>query len=330
MRSLWAHLVYLANSSFPEGGVSRKVLQIVSVVLFVEGLSVVFLFSYMVAALGIASSAIGLLLMALFYRRAERSPGPQVPPGLRLVDTMSRLVGGDYILMMFGVSLIVVVLAYNRLVSTRPELGDVDTVVILLGTVLMSYPFLVGRYRFEISFSLLFVGFVVLFLAVPQILESMTESDGDSAVGNWYVHYMLAAPFSGTLDLLGISSTSLDNTVTIEFNDGSVHTLGISAYCAGLYSFSIFLSAFFAFVLTFERLSTKVLAVILPLGLVTAYVGNLLRMVLIGIVGYYHGLDALRWTHENVGWMVFLCWSGVFWWLILKYIPPRDAATEVD
>ncbi len=72
--------------------------------------------------------------------------------------------------------------------------------------------------------------------------------------------------------------------VMLQFQDGTRQALGISAYCAGLYSFSIFLAAFFSFVLVFERLRTKILAFVLALGLVVAYLGNLFRMVIIGII----------------------------------------------
>ena len=145
---------------------------------------------------------------------------------------------------------------------------------------------------------------------------------------------MLVAPFAFILNLFGISANAVGNLVTIMFRDGSVHTLAISAYCAGLYSFSIFLAAFVAFVLVFESLPRRVLGLVLIAGLVVAYLGNLLRMVVIGIVGYFHGIEALHWTHENAGWIIFLAWSSVFWWLLLGYatrLAERgEPATEVN
>jgi exosortase/archaeosortase family protein len=130
---------------------------------------------------------------------------------------------------------------------------------------------------------------------------------------------MLAAPFSGILNLIGIHSSSSGNIVVLQFHDGTRQALGISAYCAGLYSFSIFLAAFFSFVLVFERLPAKILVIVLGVGLLVAYLGNLFRMVVIGIIGYYRGIDALLWAHENAGWIIFLSWSSVFWYLLLGY-----------
>ena len=170
----------------------------------------------------------------------------------------------------------------------------------------------------EIIFALLFLALVVVMLVVPQAVIAIGSAEGSTA-GNWYVHYMLAAPFAGALNLVGIHASSANEWVTITFQDGSVQTLGISAACAGLYSFSIFVAAFFSFVLVFERLSNRVLAIVLGLGLLAAYLGNLFRMIVIGVVGYFNGMDALVWAHKNVGWMVFLGWSAVFWYLLMRY-----------
>lgn len=111
--------------------------------------------------------------------------------------------------------------------------------------------------------------------------------------------------------------------MTITFHDGTVNTLGISTACAGLYSFSIFVSAFISFTLVFERLPPRLMALVLGIGMLAAYVGNLFRMMVIGVVGYYKGMDALLWAHKNVGWMVFLGWSAVFWYLVMRYADKR-------
>ncbi len=114
--------------------------------------------------------------------------------------------------------------------------------------------------------------------------------------------------------------------MTIQFQDGTVNTLAISAYCAGMYSFSIFLSAFISFVLVFERMKPRTLLLVLGLGLLIAYLGNLFRMVIIGVVGYLWGMGALLWAHENVGWVIFLAWSSLFWWYILSRVSRDDQA----
>lgn len=316
----------------PEGSPRRKILQILSVILVMEGVSVIAMFSYAWVGLGLISLLIGGVLIALLYSNPPTPKGGvKNPPGIRLVDGLTRLLGGEWVVMAIGVAILLLVLIYNRFVSERPGIGDVDTLTVFFGVLLIAYPFAVHRYKVETDFSLIFIGSVVLFLVVPQALSSISSSSGVSSAGDWYVHYMLAAPFSTILDLIGVPSSSSGNLVTIQFQDGTIQTLAISAYCAGMYSFSIFLSAFISFVLVFERLRPRTLTFVLLLGLIVAYLGNLVRMVIIGVVGYYRGMDSLRWAHENVGWIIFLAWSTVFWWLILRgYVGSTDGHATAD
>lgn len=320
----------------PDGTPRRKVLQILAIVLFVEGLSVIVMFSYAWVGFGVLSLLIGGALLVLLHRghEAPTETKDRRPLGLALVDRVIEQVGGRYVVMAVGAAVVVLVLMYNLVVSPQPEIGDVDTITLFFGAVMVAYPFVVDRYKVETTFSLVFLGLVVLFLALPQAVSGILGGGGVSSAGSWYVHYMLAAPFSGILDLIGIPSSSTGNVVTIQFQDGTVNTLAISAYCAGMYSFSIFLSAFISFVLVFERLKPKTLLLVLGLGLLIAYLGNLFRMVIIGVIGYYRGLDALLWAHENVGWMIFLAWSTAFWWFILIYVSnnpkPGTNGTEVN
>lgn len=308
------------DAILPEGSPRRKVVQVISVVLLFEGLSVVALYSYFGLALGAVSIAVGLLLMLLLHARVSAPADSSEPLGLRLLPRIFSVLGGDYVVMSLGALIIILVVVFNTSVSSRPDYGDVDTITMLLGALIIAYPMLSKLALVESSFALWFVGLVFLFLAAPQAMTAVTGSADSSGVSNWYVEYMLAAPFAGALNLLGIHASSIGNMVTIQFQDGTLHSLTISTYCAGLYSFSIFLSAFISFILVFEKLPTRVLAVAVSLGLLAAYLGNLLRMILIGAIGYYEGMDALLWAHKNIGWMIFLLWSSLFWYLIFKYV----------
>jgi len=333
MKLSWENTTLRVDKWFPEGSSRRKLLLLLSIILLFEGISVLILFSYQGVGAGLLSLALGALLLLLLHPGPgeERKPASpeevpsreqkvpdRDPPGLVLIDAVMKRVDNDYVIMGVGAAIIAFVVIWNAVVSARPEYGDLDTLTIMLGGMVLLSPFLMRRFRVETAFSLLFIGLVVLFLVVPQAVTSIHEDTG-SSVGNWYVHYMLAAPFAGILNLLGIDASSSGNIVSMQFHDGTTQVLSISAYCAGLYSFSIFLAAFASFVLVFERLSSKNLSIVLALGLLVAYLGNLFRMVVIGIVGYYNGLDALLWTHSNVGWMIFLGWSAVFWYLVIGF-----------
>lgn len=328
MAGVWGKLVSSFDRVFPLGTPRRKLLQIVSVILLFEGVTVMLFFSYVGIAVGIASLLLGFFLIALGYKPGMLLVPPTAqkldPPGIRLIDAIMKKLNNDYIVMIAGAVLIGLVIIWNRFFSPNSGLGDFDMLTIMFGGVLLIFPIIIEKFKVEAIFSLLFLGLVLLFLVIPQVVMSLNTGAGESA-GNWYVSYMLAAPFAGILDLIGIPATSHANMVTITFQDGTVQPLGISAYCAGLYSFSIFLAAFCSFVLVFERLRIKVLVPVLAIGLLIAFLGNLFRMVVIGVVGYYRGLEALLWAHENAGWIIFLSWSAVFWYLLLGYISKRPA-----
>lgn len=337
MESAWDNLVESFDRVFPVGTPKRKLLQLLAIVLLFEGVSVMLLFSKAGLAAGVLSISLGVLILLLLYpgpKAAERvserkepeqvvrrAQPPQVPdtPGIKLIDLVYSRVGGRFGFTFAGVAIIVAVLFWNAWFSANPSLGDLDTLSILLGGVLIIYPFAIRKFKVEAAFSLLFIALVVAFLVIPQAFMS-TGSRTGASIGNWYVEYMLAKPFAGILNLIGIEAQSQGNMVSIVFQGETLpEWLAISAYCAGLYSFSIFLAAFFSFVLTFERLPMRILAVVLAIGLAIAFLGNLLRMVVIGVVGYYRGMEALLWAHENVGWIIFLSWSAVFWYLLLGY-----------
>ncbi len=336
MRLNWKSLIDAFHRVAPEGSAASKMALVLGIVLLFEGISVLLLFSYDAIYLGLISIAVGALLAFLAYPRgaperpateAEEREQPADPLGMRLIESLVYKIGGDNVLIALGFAVIVVTLAFNYFVSARPDIGDLDTLLIMFGGVMVAYPFLAEKFRVEAAFSFMFLGIVVVLLVIPQAVMSIHSGVGTSA-GNWYVHYMLAAPFSGILNVLGIPATSTANSVTITFSDGFDRTLGISAYCAGLYSFSIFVSAFMSFVLVFERMQPKRMVWVLAFGLLIAYLGNLFRMVIIGVVGYSYGMDALLWAHRNVGWILFLSWSTIFWYLVIRYTSSHPEGTQ--
>ncbi len=320
----------------PEGSTRRKMLQILSIILLFEGISVLILFSYDTAPFGVFSIAVGMLILLLFYpakkpivKKAVKAIPREPPPGIKLLDRVMDWMGEPRILVLFGAAFIAAVLVYNYRISSNPEFGDSDMLSVMFGGMVAVYPFVRKRYKVEASFCLFFLGLIEVFLVVPQALTALSNPAGNSA-GGFYVHYMLAEPFAGILNLLGITANSTGSLVTVVFRDGYVANLSISAYCAGLYSFSIFVSAFISFVLVFERLPRRTTIIVLACGLLAAYAGNVFRMVIIGVVGYYNGIEALLWAHRNVGWLIFLGWSSVFWYLVMRYAGRQERKVHVE
>jgi exosortase/archaeosortase family protein len=104
--------------------------------------------------------------------------------------------------------------------------------------------------------------------------------------------------------------------------------IGIS--CTGLYSVTIFISGFIAFILIeYGKFDIRV-ASLLVLGVFTSWFANILRMTIIVLAGSYWGGEALRFTHENLGIFIFMLWVGLFWALMFKVLVPKEDPQKTE
>src|SRR5213079_525963 len=108
-----------------------------------------------------------------------------------------------------------------------------------------------------------------------------------------YSWVALAPETSGFLSVIGISNTvhsvagaTAPGLTFVPVHVGAEVTVVITTACSGIYSFGIFASAFAAFVLAeYDRLTRRIW-LLLALGLMSSYIANVLRMVVMVIVGY--------------------------------------------
>ncbi|MGI0149128.1 MAG: exosortase/archaeosortase family protein, partial [Thermoplasmata archaeon] len=223
-----------------------------------------------------------------------------------------------------GIAVVVADLAYNAALSATPALLTEDTIVLLGAGALISYGFVPARFARERDFVLMF--FVVLnaILVVPLVVARLYYADFERSV-DLYSWVALAPQTSAVLNLLGVSNTlhSVPGTtapgLTFQPQNLAVEvTVVITTACSGIYSFGIFASAFIAFVTTEYERSTQRVWGLLGLGLLTAYVANVLRMVVIVMIGYYAetagtDLQNMLLAHSYAGWLIFLGWIALFW-----------------
>ncbi|MEE9152324.1 MAG: exosortase/archaeosortase family protein, partial [Thermoplasmata archaeon] len=158
-----------------------------------------------------------------------------------------------------------------------------------------------------------------------------------------FIFYLLAQPTSDLLNFIGIASSThsvppqqIANGINLTTggiwvvykNLGDVanqpwSSVGIGLSCTGLYSVTIFISGFIAFILIeYRRLDIRV-ASLLTLGVFTSWFANILRMTIIIAVGSYYGNEALKWTHANLGIFIFMLWVGIFWGVMFRLLVPK-------
>jgi len=238
-----------------------------------------------------------------------------------------------------GVGIIIADLVYNWTASATPALQTEDTIVLLGAGCLLGYGFVPDRFARERDFVLLFFILLNAILVVPLLIARVYYADLEKSV-DVYSWIALAPQTSALLTLLGVSnqlhavagSTAPGLTFTPEHLGVQV-TIVITTACSGIYSFGIFASAFVAFILTeYKKLSRRIW-LLLALGLLTAYIANVLRMVIIVLVGYYTDtaetdLQNLLIAHSYAGWLIFLGWIALFWGVILRFVPGEPGVRE--
>jgi exosortase/archaeosortase family protein len=238
-----------------------------------------------------------------------------------------------------GVSLILADVAYNWILSATPAFQTEDTIVLLAAASLLGYGFVPTRFARERDFVLLFFLWLNAILVFPLLLARLYYADFESSV-DVYSWVALAPETSAVLNAVGVSnqvhavgaSTAPGLTFTPQRIATPV-TVVITTACSGIYSFGIFASAFIAFVLTEYQTLSRRIWVLLGLGLIASYSANVLRMVVIVLIGYYTDTDGtalqnMLIAHSYAGWLIFLGWIALFWGFLLKAMPRTPLGTS--
>jgi archaeosortase C (PEF-CTERM variant) len=209
---------------------------------------------------------------------------------------------------------------WNLVLTGSTEFLTYDALALLIGAYLVVYRWVPEGLGREREFTFVFFFSLAFLLLVPVLIERAAAGNAASSEGiSAYSEYMLAKPVDWMLRASGVSSSIDGITISFLTVDAERINLLIATSCSGVYSFAIFTSAFIAFVATEFTEWDGRLKWFLGLGILAAYVANLLRMYIIVMVGHFYGSDALLWAHANVGWMIYMAWIALFWWLLFRW-----------
>jgi archaeosortase C (PEF-CTERM variant) len=278
--------------------------------------------------------AVGIAILVLLFWPTPK-PGPRVIGGTLAARFLHQATFGGRLtpfLPFVGTAIVVIDLGYNLWASRTPALLTHDQAMILLGVVMIAYPFIPGPYSRERDFVLLFALGLALILVVPLVLLRLFA--GNVSV-DAYSAAALAPQTSAILNLLGVQSRIVfippESAPGLQFTTaaGLPVTVFITSACSGIYSFAIFSAAFGAYVLAEQRRLTRRVALFFALGIAFAYMANVMRMVVIILIGYRYdtqgtGTQALLFAHSNAGWIIFLAWISLFWALLFRFLPPEN------
>jgi len=296
----------------------------VALVVLFEGLSISLLISAVPRWVGLALVlAGGYTLVRLLRERPGDLPGTESIAS----HFLERVTLGGRLTVLFpvvGAALIVVDLVANY-IYFNGRLGSNDFVILTLGAVYLGYNYVPANYERERDFAFIFLNVLTLLLVVPVTIYNLATgsatSDTDTLAESRIVNMFLARPLDNLLSLLGYEVWADGGSLYYQdLEAGRTSVVSIASGCSGIYSATIFIAAFLAWVATEYQVFDRLVGLLLALGILTAYLANLLRMAIIVLVGHYYGGDALTWAHANVGWMIFLGWVGAFWWLLFAYL----------
>ena len=218
-------------------------------------------------------------------------------------------------------------IAFVDLVSLKwfysSRFGRYDFLVITLALTWFFYNNIPARFNRERDFLFIFFNMLVAILILPEVAYDLIHknimSESESDYGGIVMFSLLTKPLENILTLTGYEASAHGQTLSYLNNDGTLASVHIAEMCSGLYSFAIFSSALIAFFGTEYHRFHSSLGLLMILGILVTYFANLLRMFVIILSGHYWGNSALFWAHNNVGWIIFLIWNGLFWFFLINY-----------
>lgn len=217
--------------------------------------------------------------------------------------------------LILGLALILIDLSYNA--YSNDELRYFDYGVLLTGLLIiflnvnklnffMRNKFFIDFTTYFLFIFILLYGFfisgITVLLQVPKtenpILFYMTENALN--VSAFFANFIRP-------------TTITDNTL----NFGGFQ-VGVWYPCSGVESITVFISAIIAFFIATKEKNMKKIILYSVIGIIFLYFMNILRIIILLIVGHDYGNDALLFVHYNLGWIMFVFGMMVFWMLAFK------------
>lgn len=131
------------------------------------------------------------------------------------------------------------------------------------------------------------------------------------------------------LNAAGYHVSSTGNQITF-LGDSKVQSFDVLNACSGADTTILFLAAFVLMLADQgRRASVQKLAVCFVCGGIGTYLVSMMRVPLLGIVGYHYGYDTLETYHMYSGYLIFLASIMAFWYLSLRWINRKPVVNVI-
>src|SRR5687768_1610150 len=215
-----------------------------------------------------------------------------------------------------GLAVVAGLLAFNA--ATGAALDGPKVAILIVGAGLVAAaPFLgrrlrLGRKGRSLTVASMVVGSLAVLGAPLAVwgLQALTKGVVGTTPIEAFVRFALIAPIGAFLHLIGFAPEIQGQTVTYATRNGPL-ALEVGAACSGVQAMALF-TGVLALFLWSEKPGARRLAIWCAIGIAGVYVANLLRLVMLFLVGYQWGGDALVEAHAHLGWVFFVAWAILF------------------
>ena len=218
-----------------------------------------------------------------------------------------------------GVILILVDLLYS--IYANSPLGPFDYTMIASGLFIIFLN--LGLYRIlkldskAVDFATYFLFITLLLYSVPIGIAFLS---GTSEF--FLIEYVAMASIT-------ISTFFLNFIKPAAYIGGNIHfeyfSVGIGTPCSGVDSMTIFLAAAIAYFVAVKEQNLKKIFIYSVMGIIAMFLLNIVRIMIIVLVGYHYGGETMLLFHDNMGWIMFALSMTVFWLLVVHdYKPTQD------
>lgn len=237
--------------------------------------------------------------------------------------------------------------------STRALLGYAYLVFALVAYLLFQR---IRSSDFAISTGLVFVGIASLFLSYRYLSTEYEVLQRYRQLLYFFVtpvlvfyflitigfdKYILETPFGrvwlgnvmylsrSVLNIIGIPYAGVGNEIVLSSPGYSTPvTLQVTEACSGIHSSFLFL-AFFAMMLVDlrKRMDRRTGAIYFAVGAIGTYSANIVRIVALALITYYIGFDAMKTFHDYFGFIFFIGWIFIFWFVVFRKVERGETKT---
>jgi archaeosortase C (PEF-CTERM variant) len=216
-----------------------------------------------------------------------------------------------------GFILIFLDIAYN--LYTSDVFGTLDYGMLLIGFIIILLNMnILSFLKLDEEMTSFITYFLFIFISLHVFLFMGLKILSSTSTNPFFILMIYA---SGRVSAFFLNF--IEPTAVIEGPEGcalnfSYFTVELGTACSGVQSITVFLSAILAYFIANRKFSIKEICMYTVLGLCILFFMNVVRIMLLAMIGYYRGGKTMLLFHTHLGWILFVLAMMLFWYLVTR------------